>query len=104
MLQCTETAATSLRELGRSQGVPDDYGVRVFASETPDGDPALGIGFADRPRDGDQVAEQYGTRVFVAPEVAEELDHVELDVAPDVSGNGNQPAQLVLRSRPDATD
>lgn len=104
MLHCTETAATSLRELGRHHGVPEDYGVRVFASETPDGDPALGIAFADRPREGDQVAEQHGTRVFVAREVADQLDDVELDVAPDVSSNGNEPAQLVLRSRPDATD
>lgn len=103
MLQCTQTAATSLRELGRSQGLPESYGVRVFASETPEGDAALGIGFADRPREGDQVTEQHGTRVFVAPEVAEELDQAELDLAPDVSGNGSQPTQLVLRSRPDAT-
>ena len=103
MLQCTQTAAMGLQELRRSQGIPDDYGVRVFASETPEGDAALAIGFADRPFEGDQVTEQHGTRVFVAQEVADELDHVELDLAPDVSGNGNHPSQLVLRNRPGAT-
>ena len=103
MLQCTQTAARSLQELRRSQGIPDTYGVRVFAAKTPEGEAALAIGFADRPDEGDQVAEQHGTRVFVAQEIAEELDHVELDMSPDVSGNGDQPSQLVLRSRPDAT-
>lgn len=101
MLQCTQTAARSLQELRRSQGIPDTFGVRVFASQTPEGEAALAIGFADRPAEGDQVDEQHGTRVFVAQEVAEELDQVELDLAPDVSGNGTHPSQLVLRSRPD---
>ena len=102
MLQCTQTAARSLQELRRSQGIPDTFGVRVFAAQTPEGEAALAIGFADRPADGDQVAEQHGTRVFVAQEVAAELDEVELDMTPDASGNGNHPSQLVLRSRPDA--
>ncbi|MGH9177839.1 MAG: iron-sulfur cluster biosynthesis protein [Acidimicrobiales bacterium] len=101
MLQCTQTAAMSLQQLRRSQGVPDTFGVRVFAAETPEGEAALAIGFADRPAEGDQVAEQHGTQVFVAQEVAAELDEVELDMVPDVSGNGNQPSQLVLRSRPE---
>lgn len=103
MLHCTQTAAMSLQELRKSQGIPETYGVRVFASETPDGDPALGIGFADRPFEGDQVAEQHGTRVFVAREVAADLDGVELDLAPNALGNGDRPSELVLRSRPDAT-
>lgn len=103
MLQCTQTVAMSLQELRRSQGIPDSFGVRVFASETPEGEQALGIGFADRPFEGDEVAEQHGTRVFVAQEVAEGLDGAELDLLPAASGNGNRPSQLVLRDRPDAT-
>ena len=103
MLQCTQTAAMTLQELRRTQGIPDTYGVRVFASETPEGERALGIGFTDRPFEGDQVAEQHGTKVFVASEVASDLDEVELDVAPHAASNGNRPTELVLRSRPDAT-
>ncbi|HET7488671.1 MAG TPA: hypothetical protein VFJ85_12135 [Acidimicrobiales bacterium] len=101
MLQCTQTAATTLQALRQSQGIPDTYGVRIFVSELDDGEPALGIGFADRPAEGDQVEEQHGTLVFVAREVADELADAELDLAPSASGNGNQPSQLVLRGRPD---
>lgn len=103
MLHCTQTAATTLRALRRSQGIPDEFGVRIFASELPDGEPGLGIGFTDEPMEGDQVTEQHGTRVFVAQEVAAELDEAELDLAPGATGNGNTPSQLVLRSRPDTT-
>lgn len=100
MLQCTPTAAMTLRQIGVQQGFPETYGVRVFPTATAEGEQALAIGFAERPAEGDQVDEQHGTRIFVAGEVADRLSGVELDLVPDVSANGDRQPQLVLRTPP----
>ena len=97
MLQCTPTAVMTLRQLGLQEGVPADHGVRVSASTTSDGQPALAISFAEHPIEGDQVDEQHGMRVFVAGEVAERLAAFELDLKPNASANGTQPPELILR-------
>lgn len=99
VLQCTPTAAMTLRQLGMKQGFPEHYGVRLFPSETEAGEQAVAIAFAARPAEGDQVDEQHGTRIFVAADVAGSLAHVELDVVPSAAGNGNSSPRLVLRNR-----
>ena len=81
MLQITPDAATFLSELRRGHDMPDTYGLRVFPESTASGKVSIGLGFTDDPLDGDQVTEQDGLRVFVAPELAEPLDDAEIDVA-----------------------
>lgn len=81
MLQITPDAATFLSELRRGHDMPDTYGLRVFPESTAPGEVSIGLGFTDTPLDGDQVTEQDGLRVFVAPELAEPLDDAEIDVA-----------------------
>ena len=83
MLQITPDAATFLSELRRGHDMPDTYGLRVFPESTAPGEVSIGLGFTDDPLDGDQVTEQDGLRVFVAPELAEPLDDAEIDVAGD---------------------
>ena len=100
MLQCTQAAASTLREVRQTQGLPESYGVRVFGASDPEGKVGLGIAFAEQPVEGDQVAESSGTRLFVAPEVAENLADMALDVVPAPSNNGQEPPQLVLVPRP----
>ena len=100
MLQCTPAAVASLEQVREQQGLPEDYGLRLFPAETPEGDVTLGLGFAQAPELGDLVEEQGGTRLFVAPEIADELSDMTLDVYPDPSNNGHGPPQLILR-RPD---
>ena len=92
MLQITHGAATFLSELRRGQEVPDTYGLRVFPESTEPGEVTIGLGFTDTPHEGDQVTEQDGLRVFVAPELAAPLD----DAAIDVAGDNGAP-RLIFR-------
>lgn len=99
MLQCTPTAAATLEEVRAANDIPDDFGVRIFAAQTPEGEVGLGIDFRAEPAAGDAVTEQHGTTIMVAPELAEQLSDVTLDVVPDPSADGHGSPQLVLRSQ-----
>jgi Fe-S cluster assembly iron-binding protein IscA len=85
MLKMTSRAAATLSRARELEGLPEHYGVRIFANPAPEtnssGRARFGFGFADGPRDGDEVGETEGTAYFVAPEVAGALDEVVLDVA-----------------------
>lgn len=80
MLQVSDSAISVLREARTAQEVPDTYGVRVFAQADEAGEAALALAFAERPAEGDQVTEEDGTEIFVAPELAEPLAESVLDV------------------------
>jgi Fe-S cluster assembly iron-binding protein IscA len=80
MLQLTSAAATQLAQARESQGLPDSFGLRVFGEPQPGGGVSLGLAFAEVPAEDDQVSEQAGTRLFVAPEVVEPLATAALDV------------------------
>jgi Fe-S cluster assembly iron-binding protein IscA len=80
MLQLTSAAATQLAQARESQGLPDSFGLRVFGEPQPGGGVSLGLAFAEVPAEDDQVSEQEGTRLFVAPEVVEPLATAALDV------------------------
>ena len=97
MIQCTRAAAATLDQVREQQGVPSNFGVRLFAAPAPQGQVALGLEFAPGPVEGDEVVEQFGTRLMVAPEVVDQLGDVTLDVVHDPSPNGNGTAQLVIR-------
>jgi Fe-S cluster assembly iron-binding protein IscA len=92
VLQITHGAATFLSELRRGQEVPETYGLRVFPESTEPGEVTIGLGFTDTPHEGDQVTEQDGMRVFVAPELAAPLD----DAAIDIAGDNGAP-RLIFR-------
>lgn len=81
MLQVTHGAAALLTELRNGQDVPETFGVRVFPESTQPGEVTIGLGFTDEPAAGDQVAEQEGMKVFVAPELAAPLEDAAIDVA-----------------------
>jgi Fe-S cluster assembly iron-binding protein IscA len=94
VLQITQGAATFLSELRRGHDMPDTYGLRVFPESTAPGEVSIGLGFTDTPREGDQVTEQDGLRIFVAPELAQPLDEAQIDVA----RKGGTP-RIVFRQR-----
>lgn len=97
MLQCTQAAAETLDQVREQQGLPESFGIRFFPAETPEGEVALGMTFTDAPAAGDEVSEQHGTRLIVAPEIAAHLNEMTLDVVPDPMADGDAPPQLVLR-------
>ena len=80
MLQVTDSAVSALQETREAQEVPESYGVRVFANQGESGEPTLALAFAEEPAEGDQVTEQAGTEIYVAPELAEPLADSKLDV------------------------
>ena len=83
MLQITHGAATFLSELREGQDVPDTYGLRIYPETTEADEVTVALGFTDAPTDGDQVTEQDGLRVFVAPELAAPLADAAMDVSAD---------------------
>jgi len=97
MLQLTEPAARMLAEVRRVQQIPVGYGVRVSGRPTAEGDLGLQIAFAEAPAPNDTVDEQYGTKLFLAEEVAEPLSGVALDITMNVQGDGASPLRLMVR-------
>lgn len=97
MLQCTPTAAATLDAVRKRNDLPDEYGVRIAAAPSPEGGVGLAISFTEVPADGDQVTQQHGTTLIVAPEVSDQLAEMTLDVIPDPTANGQSSPQLVLR-------
>jgi len=95
MLQLTHAAASHLAEARRQQGLPDSYGVRVSAQATAAGEMGLALAFVEFPADGDDVCEQDGTRMYVAPDISEALSNAALSVTETPEG-----AALVLTEHP----
>jgi len=90
MLHVTSQAAEKLNRTREKEGLPENFGVRIFAAPDPSanshqGAAVYGFGFVDAPHDGDAVGQTDGTPYYVAPEVADSLNDVVLDVAE--SGN-----------------
>lgn len=92
MLQLSENAATALEEARSAQDVPEGYGVRIAAQPGPDGQMGIALGFVEQPLEGDEVTEQSGTELYIAPEVAEPLADSMLDVE-----SGDQGQELVIK-------
>lgn len=103
MLQCTQAAATTIRQLRELQGIPETFGLRVFPAQAPTGEVSLALGFAESPEKGDEVNENHGERLFVAAEVAPDLADLALDAVGDPAGNGAAPVRLTLVPAPDTT-
>jgi Fe-S cluster assembly iron-binding protein IscA len=85
MLQVTSQAAQTLNRAREKEGLPENFGVRIFAAPDPSANSqqasVYGFGFVERPQDGDAVGQTDGTPYYVAPEVADSLEDVVLDVA-----------------------
>jgi Fe-S cluster assembly iron-binding protein IscA len=99
VLQITHDAAELITALRRGQDVPDDHGLRIYAEASEPGEITVALGFTDSPAAGDQVTEQDGLKVFVAPEVAEPLQDAAIDVTP--ADDGAQ--RLVFRPQGEVT-
>jgi iron-sulfur cluster assembly protein len=99
VLQITHGAATFLSELRSGQDVPDTYGLRIYPETTEPDEVTVALGFTDAPADGDQVTEQDGLRVFVAPELAAPLADAAIDVRAD-----EEATRLVFRPQGELQD
>lgn len=92
MLQVSRSAVAALEQARAAQQVPDSHGVRIFAEPDDSGQVAVSLGFSEEPADGDQVTEESGTEIYVAPELAEPLAESVVDLEDTPEG-----AQLVIK-------
>lgn len=86
MLRVSENAAAALENVRSTEGIPEPYGVRVSGGQQPSGGIVIHLDFVETPEDADQVIEQSGTEVYVAPEVAEPLSTAVMDVRQGEAG------------------
>lgn len=81
MLQLTNAAAATLAEACREEGMaPEEAGVRVSGSVNETGALSLEVTLQEEPEPSDSVSDHENIRLFVAPEVAEPLSTLELDI------------------------
>jgi iron-sulfur cluster assembly protein len=79
MLTLTIDAAEAVRSaLAAAPDLPDDAGLRILPSESGE-ETGLGLALAAAPEEDDEVIDEEGARVFVAPEVASYLEDKVLD-------------------------
>lgn len=75
MLTVAPSAAEAITKLVASNGLPGDAGIRLspVSSENSSG-AGLEIAITDGPGPADQVIDQDGAHVFLAPEIADALE------------------------------
>ena len=84
MLTLTPNAATAIRALVNGSDLPDAAGLRI--ADDPSGAAALTLTLAAVPAEDDQVLDDGGARVFLAPQAATLLDDKTLDAGTDGEG------------------
>jgi iron-sulfur cluster assembly protein len=84
VLLLTDSAVAAIRDLTSQPQFPDETGLRIAPEE--DEPTTLALSVTDGPRQGDQVIETEGAKVFLEPTAAVMLDSMALDA--DVSEEG----------------
>ncbi|SEE88142.1 HesB/IscA family protein [Ruania alba] len=85
MLTLTENAQTAIKSITEQAGLPAEGGVRIAMAESGT---ELQMSLVPEPAESDQVIENEGARVFVAPETSELLDTQQLDASQTEEGTG----------------
>lgn len=98
-MQLTTAAAAQVTDARREHGLPETFGLRVFGEPQPGGGTALALAFAEGPGVDDEVKEQQGVLLFLAPEVVEPLASAALDVEETPEG-----PQLILKTQESGED
>jgi Fe-S cluster assembly iron-binding protein IscA len=92
MLKITRGAAALLSDARASSGAPEQFGVRFYLIDSPAQGKALAFDFVEFPEPRDEVAEEEGLPVYVAPELAPVVADSTLDAQQEDGRN-----QLVFR-------
>ena len=88
MVTSTENAAEKLGGILEQKGMKDTHGLRVFVKGGGCGGMQYGMTFDDAARDGDQVYEQNGLRVFVDPTSLFYIEGANIDYVDNLMGGG----------------
>ena len=96
MFELTNRAAAALAERRAMNGLAESIAIRISTSDSGNGSaPGYKLRFASHPSPDDLVLESNGTRVFLAPGLAEPLGASVLDIVDTPQG-----PHLVLKHRP----
>ncbi len=87
MVTVTETAAQELTKLLERDGKTGS-GLRIFTAGVSCGGPQYGLAFDDKPKDGEEVLECNGIKLFLDSKTKEELDEAEIDYTKSEYGEG----------------
>jgi len=83
MLKITHDAAVALSSARAASGAPDAYGARFsITTQAEQGGARLAVTFVERPADGDDVSEQEGLPVYVAPDLVQAMPEATIDAKP----------------------
>ena len=86
MVQLSAEAVALLDQLRSSEGIPETFGVRVYGEDVAPMGGRIRIAFREGPQEGDEVAEEQGTRLFVAEDVAAQLSDALIDTVEEARG------------------
>ncbi len=87
MVTVTETAAQELTKLLERDGKTGS-GLRIFTAGVSCGGPQYGLAFDDKPKDGEEVLDSNGIKLFLDTKTKEELDEAEVDYVKSEYGEG----------------
>lgn len=89
MLSITHHAAETIRSLLDAPELPDSAGVRISTSALSwnGHGPPITIDLAVSAQPGDEVVQEEGAQVFIAPAVADALEDKELDAEVEPDGD-----------------
>ncbi len=87
LISITDSALTQLRDLLVKQGRPE-MGLRVFVQPGGCSGMSYGMGFEDRPEEGDAVSEVGGVRLFVDSVSAQYIKGAEIDFVDSLMRGG----------------
>ncbi|MEA2668099.1 MAG: iron-sulfur cluster assembly protein, partial [Chloroflexota bacterium] len=87
LISITDSALGQLRDLLQKQGRPE-MGLRVFVQPGGCSGMSYGMGFEDRPEEGDAVSEVGGVRLFVDSVSARYIKGAEIDFVDSLMGGG----------------
>lgn len=88
MITITTSAAEKLGGILEQKGMKSTHGLRVFVKGGGCGGMQYGMTFEDTVRDGDEIFEQHGMRVFVDPTSSFYIDGANIDYVDNLMGGG----------------
>ena len=87
LISITDSALTQLRDLLQKQGRAE-MGLRVFVQPGGCSGMSYGMGFEDRPEEGDAISEVGGVRLFVDSVSAQYIKGAEIDFVDSLMDGG----------------
>ncbi len=88
MVTLTESAALKLQNVMNDKGLSGSHGLRVFVQGGGCGGMQYGMMFDNDPREGDEVYEEHGLRVYVDPTSLYYIDGAQIDYVDNLMGGG----------------